>query len=352
MNQQRFLELISHPPDQVGERLLLSGLRALSWGYGAAMRFRNTLFDAGLRRVHLPPLPVISIGNVTTGGTGKTPLVALLVELLQRAGRHPGIVSRGYRAAADGTNDEWKVLQVLCPGIPHLQNRDRVAAVRELSCWKSEDTGRAACDVVVADDAFQHRRLGRTLDIVLIDALNPFGFDALLPRGLLREPLSGLKRADLVILTRADLVDEPARAAIWQRIERWKPRVPHIEVQFQPTGFLTSEGTRLSEPASRNVLAFCGIGHPEAFRKTLAGMPLDIRGFRAFQDHHHYRPTDVADLIQQADRCGATALVTTLKDLVKIEPSASGLPVLAIDIRAGFLRGCDDLIEALRRLAS
>jgi len=351
MNQQRFLELIAHPPDHFGDRLLLSGLRAASWGYGAAMRLRNSLFDAGLRRVRTPPLPVISIGNVTTGGTGKTPIVALMTELLQQAGHHPGIVSRGYRASADGTNDEWKVLQVLCPGIPHIQNRDRVAAVRELSSLKHDDTGRAVCDVVVADDAFQHRRMGRTLDIVLIDALNPFGFDALLPRGLLREPLSGLQRADLVILTRADQVDGPVRAAIWQRIERWKPRVPHIEVQFQPTGFLTGDGTRHSELPARNVLAFCGIGHPEAFRKTLAGMPLDIRGFRAFPDHHHYRPTDVADLMQQAERCGTTALVTTLKDLVKIEPPATGLPILAIDIRAGFLHGRDDLIEALRRLA-
>ncbi|MCX5677006.1 MAG: tetraacyldisaccharide 4'-kinase, partial [Planctomycetota bacterium] len=136
--------------------------------------------------------PVVSVGNLTVGGTGKTPLVAHLARLVAEMGGRPVILSRGYAAPAGRPNEEALELERLCPGVPHLQNPDRRKALED---WVAQNP----CDVAILDDGFQHRGLARDLDIVLIDALRPFGFGHVLPRGLLREPLSALRRADLVI---------------------------------------------------------------------------------------------------------------------------------------------------------
>lgn len=336
MNNQQFFDLISGQP-MPGGRLLRFLLRLAAFGYGFATWVRNQLFDWRLRRIHATSIPVVSVGNLTTGGTGKTPVVALIIQHLSQSGRHPGIVSRGYRSLDDEGNDEARVLELLCPGVPHVQNSDRVEAVRLIP---------ATTDVVVADDAFQHRRLRRALDIVLIDALNPWGYGYVLPRGMLRESISGLKRADLIVVTRADQIDESARAEIWSRIRTCVPHAPQIEIAFEPASLISHGSTEIPvSDLTEQVFAFCGIGNPEAFRMTLERMSIELVGFRQFPDHYHYEESDVTGLVSEARELGANTLVTTVKDLVKIEAPVSrrtiepSSRILALDIRARFLEG-------------
>ena len=343
MDEAQFLDLISGRTQSLMACLLRSLLTGLSLGYAIAMRLRNALFNVGLRRPQRVGVPVVSIGNLTTGGTGKTPLVALVVDWARAQKLRAGIISRGYRSLSVAGNDEKLVLELLCPGVPHVQNRDRIAAARELLSTSD-------ADLLVADDAFQHRRLHRDLDIVLIDALNPFGFGHLLPRGLLRESRSSLSRADVVILTRANQVTESERQAIWCEVRRWKPSVAEIEVAFVPQRLRARDG-RLQPDSTEPMLGFCGIGNPAAFHQTLGEKGISCVGWREFPDHYHYAAADLAELATQARESGATALVTTLKDLVKLPDSAiEGLPIWAVEIEARVVRGADDLHAALMQI--
>ena len=380
-SEQRYLELIAGPPKSLGSRLLRSILRVASWGYWVGVTFRNLLFDVGTKRSHAIPVPVISVGNLTTGGTGKTPTVALLVDLLQGLGHRPGIISRGYRELSAGGNDEARVLEMLCPGTPHVQNRDRVAAAREVAATRDMTaTGQAGadqtCTVILADDAFQHRRLKRDLDIVLIDALNPWGHGALLPRGLLREPVSGLRRADVVILTRADLVDAATRQSIRQIVQAVNQTAAVVELAFEPAGLvdklgvqrpiedpgsaISSNGESSNNPVGASInapspesgtLAFCGIGNPDGFRRTLAAAGISVLDLVAFPDHHHYEPSDLRELTESAQKMSATSLMTTVKDLVKIQPEwADSVPLFALNIKAEVITGRAALDEVLARI--
>lgn len=338
MNQARFLALISEQSPSLRQRLLRFFLSVLSLGYGFGVWFRNLLFDCGLKPSHDVGVPVIAIGNVTTGGTGKTPLVAFVVNWLIKQGYRPGIVSRGYHALSDGTNEEKRVLALSCPGVPHIQDRDRVAAARAL-------VSEHHVDVIVADDAFQHRRLARHCNVVLIDALNPWGYGYLLPRGLLREPPSSLGRADIVILTRADQVTEHDRHQIWQQIRRWVPQAKTIEVAFRPTVFRNIAGASTNELTGL-VLGFCGIGNPQGFEQTLIAAKLNALNVVPFPDHHHYSSSDIAALLDEAQRVNASAIVTTMKDLVKLQglvAENSVIPIWAIDIEANFISGAEDI---------
>jgi len=355
--EQKFLTLISGSPKSLGSRFMCRILWVTSWGYRCGTGFRNLLFDLGIKLSHAAPVPVISVGNLTTGGTGKTPTVALLVGMLQKLGHQPGLISRGYRELSEGGNDEARVLALLCPGIPHVQNRDRVAAAHEVAA----DDG---CTVIIADDAFQHRRLKRDLDIVLIDALNPWGHDALLPRGLLREPVSGLRRADIVILTRADLIDEASRTAIWKIVGWNNQTAVNVEVSFVPTGLVDATGAQTAiveltaehnsaadSNADSVTLAFCGIGNPDGFRKTLKAAEVSILELVGFPDHHHYDQSDIQKLTATAEKLKANALITTLKDLVKIEPGwISSVGIVALSIEARVTSGKESLVTAISKL--
>lgn len=334
-------------------RALLAGSAGL---YGVAVRLRNQAYDRGLLSVHDAGVPVVSVGNLTTGGTGKTPMVAWLVRLLQRQGWRPGIVSRGYRGcrptdiaagaafcghpagpslhasasrealASRAVNDEYLVLKRLCGDVPHIQAADRLAAARRL-------IHEFACDCIVADDAFQHRRLRRDCDIVLIDATNPWGYGRLLPRGLLREPCSALRRADAVVVTRADGVGSSELAGVRHEIERWKrPDVPVVTARFDVSGVLAPDGaSKTPNVVLQPVLGFCGIGNPEGFRATLERCGFAVTRLCVFPDHWQYRPDDLAWLIEQARSTGARSALTTLKDMVKLGawPSEQ-LPLFAL----------------------
>lgn len=326
--------------------LIPAGLRAAcagaSWGYGAAIHARNWAFDSGWNESISVGVPVVSLGNITTGGTGKTPMVAYFAEMLRNRGYRPGIVSRGYRSLTDQTNDERLVLEQLVSGVPQVLNRDRVAGANTAI----QEHG---CDVVLLDDGFQHRRLRRDLDVVLIDATRPWGFGHLLPRGLLREPLSSLRRADLVLITRCDQVSGDELTAIRQTLLKYRGTSDVVDIRFVPRQLRNVRGDvrSLSLLKTEKCLPFCGIGNPEGFRRMLAGLGV-AQPPVVFPDHHHYQSADVMRLAQQADEANASVCVTTQKDLVKFaESQLSDRPLWAVEIAAEVTSGVELMDHAL-----
>src|SRR4051812_37835557 len=194
--------------------------------YAMVAAARNRAFDAGVRKTHRQPRATISIGNITTGGTGKTPVVRWLAQRLRESGRHVAILSRGYKAEPGKLGDEQLMLDhalnspVEQQRIPIVANPDRIAGANEALRL------RADTDVFLLDDGFQHRRAERDLDIVLVSATNPFGYGRVLPRGMLREPLSGLRRAGAVVITHADQVGDSDLTTIERTIRRYNPAAP------------------------------------------------------------------------------------------------------------------------------
>lgn len=330
-------------------RLLLSFLEPF---YTIAVTTIRLLYNLRLFQVVRVSVPVISVGNITTGGTGKTPVVALLARLLQEGGYRPGIASRGYRtlsgeSGSEMANDEKLLLHQLCPDVPHLQDRDRARVAREL-------IREFGCHRIVLDDGFQHRRLARDLDLVLIDATNPFGYGHLLPRGLLREPLTSLGRADLLVITRVDLVTFEELAEIRETLGVFS-RAPIVEIRFEAVGWIDPEGRRtgLGEIPEDPVVC-CGIGNPGNFRRQLENLGVRVREerWRAFSDHHPYTEEEIAELCREA-RVSGGKLLTTQKDLVKL---AGRLPTdvdcRALRIEAVIQGGQEHLEQLLERLKS
>lgn len=316
-------------------------LRAPAALFGLAARLRGRLYDRGWLPAYRVDVPVVSVGNLVAGGTGKTPMVVWLVERLARRGLRPGILSRGYRGAEGGKNDEGRMLARLAPGVPHVQRPDRVAGAQELE--------RAHVEVVVLDDGFQHRRLVRDLDLVLVDATRPWGLAAaadrepvraLLPRGLLREPPRALARADAVVITRADGVAPRALARLEAELARLAPGRPILRAVHAPKCLWNAaDGARLGLDLLRGaeVDLVSGIGNPAAFEATARALGARVVEHRAFPDHHDYAPADLAGL-------GERRLVTTAKDAVKlegVEPAPWVLDV-ALSIQHG-----EDALEAL-----
>jgi tetraacyldisaccharide 4'-kinase len=308
-----YLDLISGRKPGALASLERAGLRALSWPYGLAIGLRNRLFDAGWKRVAQAAVPVVSVGNLTLGGTGKTPCVEYVARHYRQSELRVAILSRGY-GAGEGPNDESLLLEENLPDVPHLQGRNRVAlaniAVEELES-----------EMLVLDDGFQHRRLGRVLDIVLIDATQPWGFGRLFPRGMLRESPRSLRRAHAAVLSRCDVVSQEARERLKTEIGRLAPAISVFETIHQPLAWRNSEGLEmpLDQLRGRPAFAFCGIGNPEALRQTLSGLGLAVEQFRSFPDHHAYRRRDIEYLEYWAESLPEGGVVlTTQKDLVKI----------------------------------
>lgn len=327
-----FVQIISGARRGIWANILRAGLRLMSWAYGFATFTRNRMFDVGIKKTHRVPAPVISIGNLTAGGTGKTPFVAYVVDWLLRRGIRPAIVSRGYRAieqdeTGEVVNDEKRVLNALCPGVPHVQNANRVvAATRAVSHHNGQ--------VIVLDDGFQHRRLHRDLDIVLIDATNPFGHGFVLPRGLMRESMAGLGRADVLAITRCEQVEAEVVDGIERRLRKFTD-APIIHTRFEPTRLMSvdKQPQPITEWRERPAVAFCGIGNPGGFWKTLAQANITCVETREFADHHHYEESQIAELRELARSAGSSWLVTTTKDMVKIPAAWSDeIPVYAVDI--------------------
>jgi tetraacyldisaccharide 4'-kinase len=352
MDEAALHDLLSGRRRDVGAMLLRSGLHLASWAYAAVTRLRNRAYDWQCLSVKKAEVPVISLGNLTTGGTGKTPLAAWLANRLVADGLRPGLLSRGYRSLdpsqVDGSrvgNDEKMVLDRLCPGVPHRQQKDRVSAARRL-------VSEFGCNVLILDDGFQHRRLHRDLNLLLIDALQPWGYGHVLPRGLLREPRSGIRRADLVLITRADQVAPDDLSNLKRELAAVLRSDECVEVAFVPQRLVGLDGTTrpLGSLAGQTTAAFCGIGNPQGFRQTLASLGV-VCNLRAFADHHHYVEHEIAALSAAAQADSAQIVLTTLKDLVKIAPESwTGPPLYAVEIGVEFLSGAELLKARIQQL--
>ncbi len=341
--RRRYLAVVRGEACGVAPALQRLGLSAASIPYDIAVRLRNLGYDRGWLRTHRVPTPVVSVGNLTVGGTGKTPFVEHVAGYYRRRDVRVAVLSRGY-GTESGPNDEALVLEENLPDVPHLQGKDRVAlaqaAIEELES-----------ELLVLDDGFQHRRLFRDLDLVLIDATQPWGHGRLLPRGLLREPKSGLRRAHLVALTRCDQVGEADRARLRQEVRRLAPGVPVIETTHRPVGLVNADGETapLEALRGRPAAAFCGVGNPESFRRTLTDCGADVREFRVYPDHHAYTRADVDELQGWARRLPVDChVVVTQKDLVKLRLSRLGdRPLWSLRVRLHVEAGADELERRL-----
>lgn len=326
--------------------------RPAALGYGCVVRRRNARFDVG-RGVERLPLPVISVGNLTTGGTGKSPVVAWVVDVLRRAGGRPLIAMRGYGTKTDGRSDEELEYGHSAPGTPvvaHPARRQAVVAAL---------TGGLDADCVVLDDGFQHRRLARDLDLVLIDATRPGLGDRLLPAGWLREPATSLARASAVLVTRSKAIDPE----LGESIARIHGRPPIAWSRHAWRG--VSEWTEGVERrcaadslAGRHVYGLFGTGNPEAVRSAYAGAGATVVGVAALPDHAAYSARSLRRLVAQARARGADAIATTRKDWMKLRPlvaqlggAPAGMPFLVPDLAIEFLAGEHALAHLVRAAA-
>ena len=346
MDEAAFLKLVRGETHGIAASALRAGLSLASVAYRLGVGVRNRAFDLGWKKVEKADIPVVSVGNLTLGGTGKTPMVEYIARWARERGLRAAILSRGY-GQTEGLNDEGRVLEENLPDVPHLQGRDRAALAR-IAVDELES------ELAILDDGFQHRRLARDLDIVLLDALDPFGLSRIFPRGLLREPISSLKRAGVVVLSRGDLVKEAERADIRQRVERVAPGVPFAVARHAPLN-LMGEGLfdeQLETLVGKRVAAFCGIGNPDGFRRTLEKLGVNLVGFRPFPDHHPYSARDVNDLIAWCNSLGAELALTTQKDLVKLRAATLGpIPLRALRIGLEFIEGERAVLDSLERVS-
>jgi tetraacyldisaccharide 4'-kinase len=278
-------------------------------------------------------VPVISIGNLTMGGTGKTPCVLRLAELLRDRGRNPGILTRGY-----GRTSPTPVLALPLGAAvrteesgdePQIFLRARVAPVGIGADRHSAGTllrQKFGADVMLLDDGFQHVKLARDFDVVLLDALNPFGGGEVFPMGRLREPMEGLVRADAIVITRSEASD--LGPAIERAVRRWNPRVPVFHARIEPEWWVEHRSGQYLRPEDLKldrVGAFCGLGNPRSFHRTLDSLGTRYVDCVEFQDHHRYLPNELTRMAEQFRRQGAVALVTTEKDAVNLCQDADEL---------------------------
>jgi tetraacyldisaccharide 4'-kinase len=328
-------------------KIMLAPLGAL---YGLATRARLALYQRGAFSVERLRAPVISVGNITAGGTGKTPLVAWLARAVAREGKRACILTRGYgrvnpkarvlvsdgeRVLADVREggDEPLMLALMLKGLAAvISDADRVGAAR----WAMKNLN---SEVFILDDGFQHLRLARDLNIVTLDATNPWGGKHLLPRGTLREPLAGLKRADCLVITRAEQsIDVNALRAEASRLSGGRPiflsrtRVSRLRPLFATTAEQEHNVNALKQP----VAAFCAIGNPQAFFRLLVDSGVTLAYTRTYADHHVYTQGEIDTLYGEARARGAQALLTTAKDAVKLRSFALPLPSYVLEVEPVF----------------
>jgi tetraacyldisaccharide 4'-kinase len=347
LNQEAYHNLISGRASERSAKLLRVLLTALSWPYALVVRLRNALYSSGLLRTHRANAAVISVGNLTTGGTGKTPLVVWLCQYTRQKGYRSAILTRGYKTQKEPMSDEPAVLAARCPDAQVIVNPDRVAGANEA-------INTYGAKVVILDDGFQHRRLGRDVDIVTVDATRPFGYNRLLPAGLLREPVTALRRAHAVVITRCDQVSRERLEQIEREIRRIHPQAviatsTHVPVR---AGSYGDPEIGLDELRGKKVFAFCGVGNPQAFFDTIREIGCSLRGTRRFDDHCRYTDTCLGELCRQADLCKVDFMVTTQKDWTKIAQlnrPAEGPPLAYLAIELQFRTGAEQLTALLDR---
>ena len=315
-------------------------LSPIGFLYGKFMDLRNQLYDRDVMKSYSLGVRTISVGNLTTGGTGKTPLVALIAEILMERGEKVCILTRGYGRddprkrvlvsdgkeilvdARIGGDEPVELAHKLNGGAVILADADRVSA----GLWAKKTFGITA---FILDDGFQHRRVKRDLDIVCIDATNPCGNGRILPAGTLRESFNGLKRADAIVITRADQSDKVTD--IRQRLLMRNGSATVFEASSRIRNLAAIETFPAKTQSSQSgnpadVFAFAGIGNPDSFIKTLKNSGIVVTGSCLFPDHHLYARSDIERIESLARQSGAEAIVTTGKDAVKLQDQKFSIP--------------------------
>jgi tetraacyldisaccharide 4'-kinase len=334
-------------------------LRLASRVYGRAVRRRAAAAERDASGALRLPVPCVSVGNLSVGGTGKTPLAAWIAGELAALGERPAIVSRGYggrapgpeRVPADGGaatarrfGDEPALLAAQLPGVPVVVGRDRHAAgmLAVRACGAT---------VVVADDAFQHRRLARDLDVAVVDATRGMGNGWLLPAGPLREPAAGLARAGVVVVNRVGEAGSPE--GVLRAVAALAPRAAVVSADLAFAGLRDARsGASANLAPGTPVFGFCGIANPDSFRRTLERQGLRVVGWERFPDHHRYRGAELARLARAAAAGGAAAAVTTAKDAVRVGAWEGPLPLYRAEVKLAIISGREQLWEALKTLAA
>lgn len=342
-----------------------SPVRALllicSWKYGVLVAVRKFLYAQIPGRRKRVAAHVVSVGNITVGGAGKTPLVEMYAKSWLHKGKKVAIVSRGYgktrdliqRSAiaetmsppegvrivsngsgiiylsAEEAGDEPRLLSTRVPEAVVLVSRNRYAACR----FAAEELG---AEVIVLDDAFQHLRLHRDEDIVAVDATNPFGNGYILPRGILREPLTSLRRATRILITKILPGSDANLSGLLAQLRSVAPEVPVSTTQYVPTHLATmGEGDTLSLDLikGKKVVGFCGVADPGFFERTLTHLGAQVLGMRRFPDHYRYTSADIASINKDAGNVNADAILTTQKDMVRLPNDIStACPMYAVAV--------------------
>jgi len=353
---------------------LLGLLHFMSLIYAFGVSIKLHLYQFGIFQQQKLDCQVISLGNITVGGTGKTPTAQRLATIIQEMGYRVVILNRGYRAGWEGqvglvsdgqkiymtaieAGDEAYLLAKSLPGIPVVIGRNRIItgqyAVKELQA-----------EVIILDDGYQHWQLARDLDIVLIDALNVFGNNFMLPRGTLREPLSNLARAQAFLLTKVDQSTDHAIDIIHGTLARYNDKALVVESIHQPKCFVEIEewykelrtaDVNLETIRDQKVIAISAIGNPSSFEQTLLDIgAAEVSGVR-YADHHDYTMVEMQEIMQRGVDGNAFALITTEKDAVKIPPefihSDRALPLYVLCISVHFTEGYEDLMQLIKKVA-
>jgi len=337
---RRFDRFLYRKEKPLGERILLFPLYLLSLPYGWAVGARSLFYSLRLLKTKTLPCPVVSVGNITVGGTGKTPLVMMLARGLMDRGISVAILSRGYKGTktsepvvSDGksiflspeeSGDEPFLMAQVCKGVPVLIGKDRFANGRVA-------LQRFGIKGLLLDDGYQHLPLHRDLDILLIDSHIGFGDHHLLPRGILREPLSHLRRAHLFLLTKVD--DLEASRPLEKKIHEIHPGAQVFHSHFQPMSLVDPKGEQeeLYALKGKKILALSGIANPNDFSSLLRKCEMEIVSEAIFPDHHFYMSKDLSSIKEKSK--GVDWIVTTEKDMLKLRTlGIDHLPIRSLRI--------------------
>ena len=344
MVKEYYLSILSGQQKGFIAAIVKSTLSAFTLPYSAVLKTRRALYRNDIVKSTRLPVKVISVGNITTGGTGKTPLVEFTAKYLGEIGRKAAVLSRGYggenssKERNEKINDECLTLIENLRDVPVLAGSDRVKNGKKAI----NDFG---VDCVVLDDGFQHLRLKRDLDIVVIDALNPFGGGNLIPRGTLREPLQNLERADLFIISHSDQGNEQIVRSIYTELDQINHSALICESIHKPVHLdKIADGSTLGLEwlKRKRVYALSAIGNPESFAYTLKELGADLIKHKVFQDHHVYTNKEIDGVISEAQSVGADAIVVTQKDIVKIRKmNIKDANILSLKIEMEITRGVE-----------
>ncbi|MBI5779485.1 MAG: tetraacyldisaccharide 4'-kinase [Planctomycetes bacterium] len=318
-------------------------LRLMSFFYYIGIKLRLFLYWIGIFRSRKLVARVISVGNLTVGGTGKTPFVLYLAEKLSK-GSKVGILTRGYGAGSKSTEDDENM--ALPANVIRATNPDRVSSGEKLIKEQGVQT-------IILDDGFQHLSLKRDVDIVLIDATNPFGKGRLMPAGILREPLAALKRADIFVITHADLVTPEQLNVLEQKLKRYNKKMVKAihKPQYLVDMAQPDKTIDLAEIKGQNIWEFCGIGNPFQFHKTLNALCM-VKGLSIFPDHYYYSQPDLQAMFLKAKMEKAEAFVTTEKDALRLKGVTipQDIPCYYLKIKIEIIQG-EDVIGSLEQRA-